>query len=72
MIRFLNAAAEIFDRCRVSETTTELAEKVKQRIKDKLKGRYVAITTDHWSSCAQHSYLAVTAHVIDVDWKLQR
>jgi hypothetical protein len=37
-----------------------------------VKGKYLAITTDHWSSCAQHSYLAVTAHLIDSEWKLQK
>ncbi|XP_038253661.1 E3 SUMO-protein ligase ZBED1-like [Dermochelys coriacea] len=31
----------------------------------------VALTGDHWTSLSNHSYLGVTAHLIDASWTLQ-
>jgi hypothetical protein len=31
-----------------------------------------AITTDCWTSSSHESYIAVTCHYIDIDWKLHR
>ncbi|XP_014455781.1 E3 SUMO-protein ligase ZBED1 [Alligator mississippiensis] len=31
----------------------------------------VALTGDHWTSLSNHSYLGVTAHLIDAAWRLQ-
>ncbi|XP_025070967.1 zinc finger BED domain-containing protein 1 [Alligator sinensis] len=31
----------------------------------------VALTGDHWTSLSNHSYLEVTAHLIDAAWRLQ-
>lgn len=34
------------------------------------KAKYVALTGDHWTSVSNSNYLGVTAHVIDIKWRL--
>ncbi|XP_068197082.1 E3 SUMO-protein ligase ZBED1-like [Antennarius striatus] len=42
------------------------------RKEDLLAGAcHVALTGDHWTSVSNHIYLGVTAHLIDVGWKLK-
>ena len=33
--------------------------------------KYFSLTTDGWTSCANHSYIAHTVHYIDDKWNLQ-
>ncbi|XP_025661444.1 zinc finger BED domain-containing protein RICESLEEPER 2-like [Arachis hypogaea] len=42
-----------------------------QKYFSKYGGR-VCLTTDNWSSCQNMAYMCLTAHFIDVDWKLQK
>jgi hypothetical protein len=42
-----------------------------QKIKEILKDRYFAITTDSWTSTANHGYVTCTAHFVNKDtWTL--
>ena len=33
--------------------------------------KYFSLTTDGWTSCANHSYIAYATHYIDDKWNLQ-
>ena len=66
----LNNKAEIFGRGRITDELEKLSERVRVILKTKLKGEDVAITTDHWTSIGNESYLAITAHWISSDWNL--
>lgn len=47
-------------------------EECKRNVLNKLKNiKKVCLTTDCWSSSAQDSYLALTAHFIDIEYKFQ-
>ena len=47
-------------------------DETKEIIKNKLKSViYIALTTDAWTSITQTSYITVTAHFLDEDFKLQ-
>ena len=51
---------------------TPMFDETKERIKNKLKSViYIALTTDAWTSITQTSYITVTAHFLDEDFKLQ-
>jgi hypothetical protein len=68
----LNAASLFLDLDGVSHAIADVVRRVRWRINKAVEGGHVALSIDRWSSCPQHSYLAVTAHVIDENWKLQR
>ena len=36
-----------------------------------MKGKYYSLTADHWTSCANRSFMAATVHFITDDWKLR-
>jgi len=63
-------------RSSLVKTTLPLLERNLNEAKDKLLAKHLpkvpgaAFTTDIWSSKGQHSYLALTMHFIDDDWKL--
>lgn len=42
---------------------------VQASVQTMLKGKYLSITSDGWTSCANESYTALTSHFIH-DWKL--
>ena len=44
---------------------------VASQVKDALKGNYVALTTDGWTSRATQSYITITSVHINSDWKVQ-
>ena len=58
----------------VAETTLKLYEQHKETIHKSLNAlpQKFALTTDTWSSCTNLSYLSVTLHWIDNNWKMQR
>lgn len=42
---------------------------MKQKVSEQLRAcKYVAYTSDCWSSRAQHWYITMTAHVVDAEW----
>lgn len=49
-----------------------LYEKTKNKIKeDFLQMKYVSLTTDCWTSCANDPYISLTAHYINMSWHLK-
>ena len=50
----------------------ELYTREKQRIEKQMeRATHFAITTNRWTSHADDSYVALTAHYIDEEWSLQ-
>ena len=49
----------------------ELYEKVSSQVRQDLRGNYVAITTDGWTSRATESYVTITSSHIDENWDLK-
>jgi hypothetical protein len=49
----------------------KVKDQVKLFMKECLIGQYFSVTTDHWTSCANESYMAVTVHYIDDGWNLR-
>ena len=55
----------------VHNVITPMFHETKEEIKNKLKNiKYIALTTDAWTSIAQKSFITVTAHFMDEDCKL--
>ncbi|KAK7913711.1 hypothetical protein WMY93_013922 [Mugilogobius chulae] len=49
-----------------------LYESLKNNVKTSLsQADRVAMTTDSWTSCSNQSYITITSHFIDCDWKLK-
>ena len=50
----------------------ELYKSERTRIANAMKYglKYFSLTTDGWTSCANHSYIAHTVHYIDDKWNL--
>ena len=70
MCSTLNPNVAPFGRAKVTSLMKDTSEYVKQTLILSLVGMYCAITTDHWSSVANVSYLAATVHFIDENWEL--
>ena len=55
----------------VHNVISPMFHETKENIKNKLKNiKYIALTTDAWTSIAQKSFITVTAHFMDEDCKL--
>ncbi len=72
MIATLSASASIKInrqslRKEIVETAAEFKEKYIQLLS---KTEWIAFTTDHWTSCANESFMALSAHFFDSDWEL--
>ena len=70
MCSSLNSHVPHLGRAKVISLIKDTSEFVKQTLILALKGIYCAITTDHWTSIANVSYLAATVHFINEDWEL--
>ena len=66
----LKPTAEIWDRNKILTSIMSASTRVKLVIAKILKGRLLSLTTDHWTSSANQSYMALTAHWIDDDWNI--
>ena len=69
-VQSLNVNARIFDRGFIGTAIAKIATDVQCELKGMLSGQYYALTTDHWTSKANESYMATTVHFIDANWKL--
>jgi macrodomain Ter protein organizer (MatP/YcbG family) len=60
--------------CRITlqKDCLKMYEREKLVLKGFLRGRRVCLTTDTWTSIQNLSYMCVTAHLIDSDWKLHK
>lgn len=61
-----------FSAKRVKDEVSNRSDQLKVKLIEQLKDiQAISITTDKWNSCNIESYLGVTAHYIDKEWKLQ-
>ncbi|XP_059441769.1 zinc finger BED domain-containing protein RICESLEEPER 2-like [Corylus avellana] len=60
--------------CRITlqKDCLKMYEKEKLVLKGFLSGKRVCLTTDTWTSIQNLSYMCVTAHLIDSDWKMHK
>jgi hypothetical protein len=49
----------------------KVKDQVTESMKEYLVGQYFSLTTDHWTSCANETYMAATLHYIDDSWVLR-
>ena len=72
LVQELDGRYKLPGRTYFSQTVLpELYQETKQSVIDCLQqAPVVALTTDGWTSRATQSYITVTAHVIDPDWKM--
>jgi hypothetical protein len=61
---------KVYSREKIRKEVQIQAAEAKFRISQLVSGEYIALTTDHWTSVANESYLALTAHWIDANWVL--
>ena len=72
LIKVLEPKYSIPSRQHFSEKVIpDLYTKVSTQVKQDLKGSYVAITTDGWTSRATESYVTITSSHIDENWNLK-
>jgi hypothetical protein len=56
----------------VSKETLKVKGQFIEEMKSFLAGKYFALTTDHWTSCPNESYMAAaTLHYIDNGWEIR-
>jgi zinc finger BED domain-containing protein 1 (E3 SUMO-protein ligase ZBED1) len=55
----------------VSKETLKVKDQCIEAMKSFLVGQYFALKTDHWTSCANESYMAATLHFIDNGWEIR-
>ncbi len=70
---FITSLSDNIQHCGREHIKNELSENaniVRNRIAEKIKNKKVALTGDKWSSVSHQSYLGLTCHYIDDDWKL--
>ena len=62
---------KVTSRQHLTTTCRRLYGSLKENLLDTLSLKYVAVTTDLWTSRATESYLTVTAHFLNSEWSLQ-
>lgn len=65
-----NSSAHHYTTDTIKKCMKEKAIEMKELTKEMVQGHNSAITSDCWTSIANESYIALTAHFIDKDWKL--
>jgi hypothetical protein len=70
MITSVNSNVLPLGRAKVTSLIKDTSEFVKKTLILELVGMYCALTTDHWTSVANVSYLAATVHFINENWEL--
>ena len=54
----------------VTKEMLKVKDQVMEAMKEFLVDQYFALTTDHWTSCSNETYMASTIHYIDEGWTL--
>lgn len=72
LVAYLNPKARTISADTLKRSILLKHEVERQKLAEKLKNNKskISFTTDIWTSPATQSYMAVTAHFIDEDWKL--
>ena len=65
MIDQIDKQCPKFDARTIRSETEDLGEVCKEAVKLELKGKYISITTDHWTSKKTENYAVLTAHWIE-------
>jgi hypothetical protein len=71
--KFLNDDCVFVSRNTIAKEILNVYGDEKQKLKSQLaqiRGR-VCLTSDCWTSCTNEGYISLTAHYVDVNWKLQ-
>ncbi|KAH0781586.1 hypothetical protein KY290_001184 [Solanum tuberosum] len=63
---------ELPSRITVARQCLKIYQEEKQKLKRLVKGQRVCITSDTWTSLQNFTYMVITAHWIDDEWKLQK
>uniref|UniRef100_A0A803P7E6 BED-type domain-containing protein n=1 Tax=Cannabis sativa TaxID=3483 RepID=A0A803P7E6_CANSA len=71
-VRTLQPRFEIPSRKAVAKSILKLYEEEKAKLKDILKHESVSIAVDTWTSIQNLSYMVITAHWIDCDYKFRK
>lgn len=73
LVQYLNPDAKPIVRNTLKATMLTLYEREKSLIKETLLSLpgNICLTSDMWTSATTRSYLSLTAHFIDKDWKMQ-
>ena len=70
LMNFLEPGYQVSPRPHLTKVSHELYDSLKEKVANSLVNKNVAITTDLWTSRATESYITLTAHFIDDEWKL--
>ena len=65
MIRVANKALTPPDNKALKDILQSKKQETSEKLKAIIKGKYFALTTDHWTSVANENYGAVTIHFIE-------
>jgi hypothetical protein len=65
MCQSLNPKAPILTSDKLKTLISEKYHVVEQKLRNILKGRYFAFTTDGWASLSHKAYITCTVHFID-------
>jgi hypothetical protein len=71
--KFLNDDCIFVTRNTISKDVLKVYGDEKQKLKSQLaqiRGR-VCLTSDCWTACTNEGYISLTAHYVDLNWKLQ-
>ena len=72
MLKYLNPEVKFISRITAASDVWKLYVENKERLKECLahiQGR-ICLTCDLWTACTNEGYLCLTAHYVDLDWKL--
>jgi len=70
--KFMNEECKWISRNTIKADVMEIYKVEKEKLKSQLAqipGR-VCLTSDCWTSCTNNGYISLTAHFVDVNWKL--
>ena len=70
MCQSLAPDCPLMTKVKVMKRLLQIEQNIKCVFRKALKGQYVSITLDHWTSNANVNYIAQTAHFITEEWKL--
>ena len=72
MVRSLNPNAKCPSRQGVKERMLALKAQLQNQMMDATRDEHITLTSDTWTSRSNDTFLGVTCHWIDSDWKLRK
>jgi zinc finger BED domain-containing protein 1 (E3 SUMO-protein ligase ZBED1) len=72
LVKFFEPGYKLPSRTHLKHQVIQKYQRGKQILKERLtECEWLALTTDSWSNCNMESFITITAHFIDVDWKIK-